>query len=77
MAARRRYWYQLQASKGEARLAVDLHNRSGDEPRLEAFIVHTVDCGRTRQIHVGETTQRTGRKAERLFAPRDSGHAYS
>lgn len=40
MPARRRYWHQLQASKGEARLAVDLHNRSGDERRLEAFIVH-------------------------------------
>lgn len=40
MAARRRYWHQLQASKGEARLAVDLHNRAGNERRLEAFIVH-------------------------------------
>lgn len=40
MPARRRYWHQLQASKGEARLAVDLHNRSGEERRLEAFIVH-------------------------------------
>jgi hypothetical protein len=38
--ARRRYWYQLQASKAEARLAVDLHNRSGENRRLEAFIVH-------------------------------------
>lgn len=40
MAARRKYWHQLQASKGEARLAVDLHNRSGNERWLEAFIVH-------------------------------------
>lgn len=40
MPARRRFWHQLQSSKGEARLAVDLHNRSGRERRLEAFIVH-------------------------------------
>jgi len=40
VAARRRFWHQLQASKGEARLAVDLQNRSGDERRLEAFILH-------------------------------------
>lgn len=30
----------LQASKAEARLAVDLYNRSGNERQLEAFIVH-------------------------------------
>lgn len=40
MAAPRRYTYQLRASKSEARLAVDLHNRVGTERQLEAFIVH-------------------------------------
>jgi hypothetical protein len=30
----------LQASKNEARLAVDLYNRSGNERQLEAFVVH-------------------------------------
>lgn len=40
MAPRPRWWHTLQASKGEARLAVDLYNRSGNERQLEAFIVH-------------------------------------
>jgi hypothetical protein len=40
MAARPRWWHQLQASKSEALLAVDLYNRSGKERQLEAFIVH-------------------------------------
>lgn len=40
MAPRPRWWHQLQASKGEARLAVDLYNRVGSERRLEAYIVH-------------------------------------
>jgi hypothetical protein len=40
MAPRPRWWHQLQASKGEARLAVDLYNRTGTERRLEAFVVH-------------------------------------
>lgn len=40
MAPRPRWWHQLQASKNEALLAVDLYNRSGSERQLEAFIVH-------------------------------------
>jgi hypothetical protein len=40
MAPRPRWWHQLQASKNEATLAVDLYNRSGRERQLEAFIVH-------------------------------------
>jgi len=40
MAPRPRWWHQLQASKHEALLAVDLYNRSGAERRLEAFVVH-------------------------------------
>lgn len=40
MARRPRWWHQLQASKNEALLAVDLYNRSGHERQLEAFIVH-------------------------------------
>lgn len=40
MAPRPRWWHQLQASKNEAILAVDLYNRSAQERQLEAFIVH-------------------------------------
>ena len=40
MAPRPRWWHQLQASRQEALLAVDLYNRSGDDRRLEAFVVH-------------------------------------
>jgi len=40
MPARRRRWHQLQASKDEVRLAVDLYNRVGQERQLEAFVVH-------------------------------------
>lgn len=40
MAPRPRWWHQLQASKKEALLALDLYNRSGHERQLEAFIVH-------------------------------------
>lgn len=40
MAPRPRWWHQLQASKNEALLAVDLYNRSGNERQLEAFVVH-------------------------------------
>lgn len=40
MAPRPRWWHQLQSSKNEARLAIDLYNRSGSERQLEAFIVH-------------------------------------
>ena len=40
MAPRPRWWHQLQASKKEALLAVDLYNRPGDDRRLEAFVVH-------------------------------------
>lgn len=40
MAPRPKWWHMLQASKNEARLAVDLYNRSGQERQLEAFIVH-------------------------------------
>ncbi len=40
MPARRRWWHQLQASKDEVRLAVDLYNRVGQERQLEAFVVH-------------------------------------
>lgn len=40
MAPRPRWWHQLQASKKEVLLAVDLYNRSGEERQLEAFIVH-------------------------------------
>jgi len=40
MAPRPRWWHQLQASKKEALLAIDLYNRSGHERQLEAFIVH-------------------------------------
>ncbi|WP_162801614.1 DUF3644 domain-containing protein [Brachybacterium saurashtrense] len=40
MAPRPRWWHTLQAAKNEARLAVDLYNRQGNERQLEAFIVH-------------------------------------
>jgi hypothetical protein len=40
VAPRPRWWHQLQASKGEAGLAVDLYNRVGSERRLEAYVVH-------------------------------------
>lgn len=40
MAPRPRWWHQLQASKKEALLAIDLYNRSGHERQLEAFLVH-------------------------------------
>ena len=40
MAPRPRWWHQLQASKKEALLAVDLYNRPGEDRRLEAFVVH-------------------------------------
>ncbi|WP_373637778.1 DUF3644 domain-containing protein [Arthrobacter sp. ZGTC412] len=40
MAPRPTWWHMLPASKAEARLAVDLYNRSGNERQLEAFIVH-------------------------------------
>lgn len=40
MPPRPRWYHQLQASKTEATLAVDLYNRSGIERQLEAFIVH-------------------------------------
>ena len=40
MAPRPRWWHQLQGSKQEALLAVDLYNRAGDDRRLEAFVVH-------------------------------------
>ncbi|WP_431901330.1 DUF3644 domain-containing protein [Amycolatopsis thermoflava] len=40
MAPRPRWWHQLQASKNEAVLAVDLYNRSAHERQLEAFVVH-------------------------------------
>jgi hypothetical protein len=40
MAPRPRWWHQLQASKNEVLLAVDLYNRSGHQRQLEAFIVH-------------------------------------
>lgn len=40
VARRAQWWHQLQASKAEATLAVDLYNRSGNERQLEAFIVH-------------------------------------
>jgi len=40
MPRKSRWWYVLQDSKNEVRLAVDLYNRSGMERQLEAFIVH-------------------------------------
>lgn len=40
MAPRPRWYHQLQASKNEALLAVDLYNRSGHERQMEAFTVH-------------------------------------
>lgn len=40
MPPRPRWWHQLQASKKEALLAIDLYNRSGHERQLEAFIIH-------------------------------------
>ncbi len=40
MSARPRWWHELQASKSEVRLAVDLYNRSTQERSLEAFVVH-------------------------------------
>ena len=40
MAPRPRWWHKLQGSKQEALLAVDLYNRSGENRRLEAFVVH-------------------------------------
>jgi hypothetical protein len=42
MSARARWWHQLQASKSEVRLAVDLYNRSTQERSLEAFVVHMI-----------------------------------
>lgn len=35
-----KWWHTLQASKNEARLAVDLYNRSTRERSLEGFVVH-------------------------------------
>jgi len=35
-----KWWHTLQASKNEARLAVDLYNRSSQERSLEGFVVH-------------------------------------
>ncbi len=40
MPPRPRWWHMLQAAKNEARLAVDLYNRQGNERQLEAFLVH-------------------------------------
>ena len=40
MAPRPSWWHKLQGSKQEALLAVDLYNRSGEQRRLEAFVVH-------------------------------------
>lgn len=40
MAPRPKWWHKLQGSKQEALLAVDLYNRSGEQRRLEAFVVH-------------------------------------
>ena len=40
MPGKPNWWHQLQASKQEALLAVDLYNRPGDDRRLEAFVVH-------------------------------------
>lgn len=40
MPPRPRWWHTLQAAKNEARLAVDLYNRQGNERQLEAFLVH-------------------------------------
>src|SRR4051794_23135071 len=37
---RSRAWFQLQASKNEVRLAVDLYNRTPQARSLEAFVVH-------------------------------------
>ncbi|WP_162529922.1 DUF3644 domain-containing protein [Nocardioides caldifontis] len=47
----------LQAAKNEARLAVDLYNRQGNERQLEAFLVHMAMAWlKLMQAH----TQRTG-----------------
>ncbi|HET9873905.1 MAG TPA: DUF3644 domain-containing protein [Propionibacteriaceae bacterium] len=56
MAPRPKWWHQLQASKEEVRLAVDLYNRSGNQRQLEAFIVH-MHLGWTKllQAHVQQT----------------------
>ena len=40
MARRPGYWHTLQASKGEACLAVDLYNRLHEPRALEAFVIH-------------------------------------
>jgi hypothetical protein len=40
VAPRPKWWHQLQASKQEALLAVDLYNRSGRTRQMEAFVVH-------------------------------------
>ena len=40
MAPRPKWWHKLHGSKQEALLAVDLYNRSGEQRRLEAFVVH-------------------------------------
>jgi hypothetical protein len=40
MGQRPRWRHILEASKDEARLAVDLYNRSADKRSLEAFVVH-------------------------------------
>lgn len=57
MPPRPRWWHTLQAAKNEARLAVDLYNRQGNERQLEAFIVHmSLAWLKLMQAH----TERTG-----------------
>jgi hypothetical protein len=40
VAAHRKYWHILQASKREALIAVDLYNRAAAERSLEGFVMH-------------------------------------
>lgn len=68
MAPRPTWWHQLQSSKREALLAVDLFNRSGDERQLEAFIVH-MSMAWLRLIQA--YTEKTGGD---LFVRKSNGH---
>lgn len=55
MPPRPRWWHQLQSSKHEALLAIDLYNRSGESRQLEAFIVHmSMAWLRLLQAHVAK-----------------------
>lgn len=79
MAPRPRWRHQLQASKEEVRLAVDLYNRSGTHRQLEAFIVHmTLGWTKLMLAHVeqsgGDFYQRDNRNRRKKHP--EGGFAY-